>query len=294
MSIGAELWQFVLSGLVVGGIFALIAVGFALTYQVSGLINFAQGEFAMIGALTASSLYAGGSGWPVPAAAAAGVVAAALVGAVAYLLAFRPSRGYNIVTLIFISLGLDIALRGAALYIWGTNPYQLAPFLSGNAVMIAGGSIPPQAVWVFASDIVLVAVLYTFFARTYLGSAVRAATINPSIASTFGIPLKAFAFWSFVAAAVVGGIGGVMIAPISTATYDMGLTLGLNGFVAAVVGGLDSLPGAFCGGFLLGIAEKLCGGLLSAGWEQGIAFVLLIFVLVMRPQGLFAPRVRRA
>lgn len=289
-----EVWQFVLSGLVVGGIFALIAVGFALTYQVSGVINFAQGEFAMIGAITAASLYRGGTGWAVPVAALAAVAVAAAVGAIAYLLAFRPSRGYNVVTVIFISLGVDVALRGIALYIWGTNPYQLASFSAGTAVQLGSGSLPPQALWVFGSDVVLVVALYAFFQRTYLGTAVRAATINPPIARTFGMPLEAFAFWSFVAAATVGGIGGVMIAPISTATYDMGINLGLNGFVAAVVGGLDSLPGAFFGGILLGVIEKLCGGFVNAGWEQGIALVLLLIVLVVRPQGLFSRKSRRA
>ena len=116
------------------------------------------------------------------------------------------------------------------------------------------------------------AALYLFFRHTYVGTAVRAAVANPPIASTFGIPLRTFAFWSFVAAAAIGGLGGVVIAPITQATYDMGLTLGLAGFVAAVLGGLDSLPGALLGGFVLGIVQKVAGGLLSTGWERASAF----------------------
>ena len=291
---GAELWQFFLAGLVVGGIFALIAAGFVLVYQVSGIINFAQGEFAMIGAMTAASL--AGAGWPVAAAAVAAVVAAAVVGGLAQAFALRPAqaRGSGTVTLIFITLGLDVALRGAALFVWGTNPILLQPFTPGTSLAIGTGTIPPQALWVFGADLAIVAALYVFFRRTFLGAAVRASMANPSIARVFGMPLGTFSFWSFVAAAVIGAIGGVVVAPITGATYDMGLYLGLNGFVAAILGGLDSLSGALVGGFVLGIVEKMCGGLISSGWEQGIAFVILLVVLVARPQGLLGRALRRA
>ena len=287
-----EIWQFVLAGLVVGGIFALVAVGFVLVYQVAGIINFAQGEFAMIGAMTASSLYA--HGWPIVPAAVAAVVAGGAVGGLAQALAIRPARGFGTVTLIFITLGLDVAIRGAALFVWGTNPLLLPPFTAGASLAIGPGTIPPQALWVFATDAAIVIVLFVFFQRTYLGAAVRAAMANPNIARVFGMPLGAFSFWSFVAAAAIGAIGGVVIAPMTSATYDMGLSLGLNGFVAAILGGLDSLPGALLGGFVLGIVEKLSGGFISSGWEQGIAFVILLAVLVARPQGLLGRALRRA
>jgi branched-chain amino acid transport system permease protein len=288
----AETWQFILAGLVVGGIFALIAAGFVMVYQVSGIINFAQGEFAMIGAMTASSLHA--QGWPTFPAALAAVIVASAVGAVAQVTAIRPARRSGVVTLIFITLGLDVALRGAALFVWGTNPVLLPPFSSGTSIAIGSGTIPPQALWVFGADVVVVVVLFIFFRRTYMGAAVRAAMSNPTMARAFGMPLGAFAFWSFVAAAGIGAVGGVVIAPITSATYDMGLSLGLNGFVAAILGGFDSLPGALIGGFLLGVMEKLSGGFISSGWEQGIAFLILIGVLIVRPQGLFGHAVRRA
>lgn len=288
----AELWQFFLAGLVVGGIFALVAAGFVLVYQVSGIINFAQGEFTMIGAMTAASL--ANLGWPLPLAALAAIVAAAAVGGCAQAFALRPARGHGTVTLIFITLGLDVAIRGAALFVWGTNPVLLQPFVAGASLAIGPGTIPPQALWVFGADFAIVIALYVFFRHTYLGAAVRAAMANPAIARVFGMPLERFAFWSFVAAAVIGAIGGVVIAPITGATYDMGLYLGLNGFVAAILGGLDSLSGALVGGFVLGIVEKLCGGLISSGWEQGIAFVILLIVLVARPQGLLGRALRRA
>ncbi len=288
----ASLWQYVLSGVVDGAIFALVAAGFVLIYQVTGLINFAQGEFAMIGAMTAASLAT--AGMPTLAAAGIAVLAAALVGALCYLLAIRPASKSTGVTLIFITLGLDVALRGLALFVWGTNPLSLNAFSGGNAIALFGGALPPQAMWVLGSDVIVFVALYLFFQHTYAGTAVRAAVANPPIASTFGIPLRTFAFWSFVVAAAIGGVGGVMIAPITSATYDMGLTLGLAGFVAAVLGGLDSLPGALVGGFVLGIVEHVAGGLWSTGWEQGVGFLILVLVLVLRPQGLLGRAARRA
>ena len=288
----AQLWQYVLAGIEVGAIYALIAAGFVLIYQVTGLINFAQGEFAMIGAMTGAALATGGM--PTLWAATVAVVIAALTGGLCYLFAIRPARASTGVTLIFITLGLDVALRGLGLFIWGTNPLSLNAFTGGAAVNVLGGALPPQALWVFLTDIVVFGSLYVFFRHTYAGTAVRAAVANPPIASTFGIPLRTFAFWSFVVAAAIGGLGGVVIAPITGATYDMGLTLGLAGFVAAVLGGLESLPGALVGGFVLGIVEKVAGGLLSTGWEEGVGFLILVLVLLLRPQGLLGRAVRRA
>jgi len=290
--VSAAIWQYVLAGLAVGAIYALVAAGFVLIFQVTGLINFAQGEFAMVGAMTVAAL--AGANVPLFAAALLAVLAAASVGAIAYALAIRPARKATNVTLIFITLGLDVAIRGAALFVWGTNSLSLPAFGNGPAIVIFGGVVSPQTPWVLATDVVVFAALYVFLRHTSLGTAVRAAVAVPSIARTFGIPVAAFGFWSFVAAAAIGGLGGIVIAPITSASYDMGLSLGLAGFVAAVLGGLDSLPGALLGGFLLGVLEKVSGGVISTGWEQGVGFLVLILVLVLRPQGLLGRAGRRA
>ena len=288
----AAVWQYVLEGMAVGAIYALIAAGFVLIYQMTGLINFAQGEFAMVGAMTVASL--ANAHVPVLAAALFGVLAATLVGALAYALAIRPARKATSVTLIFITLGLGVAIRGAALFVWGTNSLSLPEFGGGPPIVLLGGVVSPQTPWVLATDALVFAALYAFLRHTPVGTAVRAAVANPSIARTFGIPVAAFGFCSFVAAAAIGGLGGVVIAPITSASYDMGLSLGLAGFVAAVLGGLDSLPGALLGGFLLGVLEKVSGGLVSTGWEQGVGFLVLILVLVLRPQGLLGRAGRQA
>jgi branched-chain amino acid transport system permease protein len=288
----AALWQYFLGGVVDGAIFALVAAGFVLIYQVTGIINLAQGEFVMIGGMTAAALTTGGM--PVVGAAAIAVVVAATAGGLTYLLAIRPARGGTALTLLFITLGVDVALRGLALFVWGTNPYSLPPFSAGNAIVVFGGALPPQALWVLGTDVLVFAALYLFFRHTRMGTAVRAAVANPPIASTFGIPLRTFAFGSFVVAAAIGGLGGVVITPIPGVQYDAGLTYGLAGFVSAVLGGIDSLPGALLGGFTLGIVEHVAAGLLSPGWDQGIGFFILLLVLVVRPQGLLGRAARRA
>jgi branched-chain amino acid transport system permease protein len=246
----------------------------------------------MIGAMTAAALAT--AGMPPLEAAGIAVLVAAVTGALSYVLAIRPARAATGVTLIFITLGLDVALRGLGLFVWGTNPLSLNAFTAGNAVTVLGGKLPPQAMWVLLTDVAVFGALYLFFRHTYAGTAVRAAVANPPIASTFGIPLRTFGFWSFVVAAAIGGLGGVVIAPITSATYDMGLTFGLAGFVAAVLGGLESLPGALLGGFVLGIVTKVAGGLFSTGWEEAVGFLILVLVLVLRPQGLLGRAVRRA
>jgi branched-chain amino acid transport system permease protein len=292
VSWAAQAWQFVLAGGVTGGIFALVALGFALIYQVSGIINFAQGEFPMLGAMVTASL--AGAGVPLPAAVPAAVAVGAAAGALVERVAVRPARHATPVVFLFLTLAADIALRGAALFVWGTNPLTVPPFSGGDAIRVLGGALPRQALWVLGADAAAAAALFAFLRFTFTGAAVRAAMVNPAVARAFGMRPDRFRLFAFALAAAIGALGGAVVAPVTNATYDMGLYLGLNGFVAAVLGGLDSLPGAVAGGFALGILEKLAGGFLPAGWEQGIAFFLLLVILLVRPQGLLGREVRRA
>ena len=199
-----SIWQYILAGVVVGAIYALIAAGFVLIYQVTGLINFAQGEFAMIGAMTAASLAT--AGMPVFEAAAIAVAAAALTGALCYVLAIRPARAATGVTLIFITLGLDVALRGLGLFVWGTNPLSLDPFTGGNAITVFGGKLPPQAMWVLLTDVAVFGALYLFFRHT--SSARRCAPRSPTRRSHRRSASRCVRspFWSFIVAAAIGGL----------------------------------------------------------------------------------------
>jgi branched-chain amino acid transport system permease protein len=218
----AALWQYVLGGVVDGAIFALVAAGFVLIYQVTGIINFAQGEFVMIGGMTAAAL-AHRRGMPLIPAAAIAVLVSAAAGALAYLLAIRPARNATPLTLLFITLGVDVALRGLALFVWGTNPYSL------NAVSAAATRSCCSAARCRRRHCGCSAPTCWSSPRCTCSCGARrwARRCAPPLRTRrshrrSGFPLRTFAFWSFVVAAAIGGLGGVVIAPITSASTTWG------------------------------------------------------------------------
>jgi branched-chain amino acid transport system permease protein len=283
MSFGAQLAQYLASGLVVGGVYALIGLGFVIVYRVTRIINFAQGEFVMLGALlmvTGRRL-----GLPTAAAFALAVAAVALVGGLLERVGVHPVRRAPPMAALIVTIGASIAIRGAALAVWGTDPYALDPFSTGPPLRVLGASVVRQGFWVLAVAGVVFAGLWLFFTRTYAGTAVTACAVNPRGARLMGIRVERMWLLSFGLSGALGATAGAVIAPITYATYDMGLMLGLKGFVAAVLGGLVSPPGAIVGGFLLGLLESLSAGLLSSGYKDAVAFVVLILLLLAQLGG---------
>lgn len=274
------------SGLTVGSIYALVAVGFAVIYNVTGIINFAQGEFAMLGAMLGAALVRGGLSLPL--AFVATLAAVTLTGAGIARFIIRPARRYELLAIISITVGLSIALRGLAVLVWGTESYTLPQFTSGDPVQIFGASLVRQSFWVLGlSAVAFVALLY-FFNRTVTGTAVRACVDNLLAARLMGIRSERIALLSWALSAALGAMAGMVVAPITFATYDMGLMLGLKGFVAALLGGLTNAPAAIVGGLLLGVVESLGAGLISSGYRDAIAFLILLLILWVRPSGLLA------
>lgn len=280
-----QLLQLVLVGLTQGSIYALIALGFVTIYNVTGIINFAQGEFAMLGAMFMASLAS--LGLPVPAAFPLAVGLVMLVGGGIERLAIHPARRASVVTLIIITIGVDIVLRGLALLAWGTDPLPLAPFTAGPPLSIAGAVITRQGLWILGTTAVTLALLYAFFEYTYPGKVLRACAINRVAARLAGIAPERMSLLAFALAAALGAVGGIVIAPLTLVSYDMGLYLGLKAFVAAVMGGLVSAPGAVAGALLLGVLESLAAGVLRAAYKEALAFLVLFLILLVRPQGLF-------
>ncbi len=280
-----DLFQLLFSGLSVGGIYALIAVGFVTIYNVNGVINFAQGEFVMIAAMTAASLVSAGT--PLWISAVIAVIVAALVGVLVQRLALHPARLNGDVVLLIITIGVSTLLRGLALMIWGSNPKTLPPFMKGEPVNVLEIVIPRQDFFIAGIAVVMMVLLFLFFEKTMLGSALRACMMNREVSRLLGIFPNRMALLSFLLGAALAGVVGISVAPVSLATYDMGLLIGLKGFVAAVLGGLVSIPGAVLGGILLGVLESLGAGLVSSGYKDAIAFLILLVVMVIRPQGIF-------
>lgn len=281
MPLHSQLLQFLYSGLTTGSIIALMAVGFVTIYNVTGILNFAQGEFAMLGAMLAVTFTH--TGWPLPAAAVMAVVVAMAAGGAVQLVALAPARSASPVTLIIITLGVSIVLRGLALLIWGADPIALPAFTPGPPVELGGAVLQRQSLWIMALTVILMALLYLFFQRTVTGTALRACVVNPLAARLMGIRPARVATLTFMLSAGLGAAGGVAVAPITGATYGMGVMLGLKSFVAAVLGGMTSIPGAVLGGFLVGLLESFAAGLISSGYKDAITFLLLLAMLVARP-----------
>jgi branched-chain amino acid transport system permease protein len=284
----ASLVQFVLTGVTIGAIYALVALGFALIYNASHVVNFAQGEFLMIGGMTAVSLV--NSGLPLPLAIVLAVAAAVLVGVLLEKLAIEPARGASVITLIIITIGASIFLRGLAQLIWDKKLHALPPFSGEQPIEVWGATILPQSLWVLAVTILIVVVLTWFFGRTLYGKAMLATAYNRLAAQLAGVSVRYVLLASFALSAALGAIAGILIAPITLTSWDIGVMLGLKGFAAAILGGFGSGIGAIAGGLVLGLVEALGAGFVSSAYKDVIAFVIIFVVLMLRPSGLFGAR----
>jgi branched-chain amino acid transport system permease protein len=285
--------QIVLSGLTAGAIYALVALGFAIIYNASHVINFAQGEFVMIGGMAAVAFV--DAGLPLPLAAVFAVTGAALVGFLLEKLAVEPARGAPVVTLIIITIGASIFLRGLASLVWDKKIHSLPAFSGDAPISLGGATLLPQTLWVLGTTVVTVAALWGFFNRTLTGKAILAVSHNRLAAQLMGISVRRVLLVSFGLSAALGALAGVLIAPISFTAWDVGVMLGLKGFAAAILGGLGSGPGAIAGGLALGLVEALGAGYLSSAYKDVFAFVIILAALVFLPDGLagrrFAERV---
>lgn len=279
-----QLLQLLFSGLTLGSIYALIALALVTTYNITGVINFAQGEFAALGALLAISFFAGGM--PLLWAFLLAILLVAVLGGVLQRVTLHPAREAAGLTLIIITVGLSIALRGLALLGWGTDTYSLPAFSSGGPLFVGGAALNLQGFWILGLIFCTLALLYAFLELTYPGKAVKAAVINKTAARLVGINPHTISFWAFVGSGALGAAAGIFIVPITMATYDMGFMLGLKGFIAAAIGGLNNISGAVLGGILLGILESYTAGLISSGLKDALAIVILLVVLAVRPQGI--------
>jgi branched-chain amino acid transport system permease protein len=281
-----QIVQLIFSGLTIGSIYALIAIGFVIIYNVTGVLNFAQGEFAMLGALICISAVSAGINKFFAILIA--IAAVFLIGAFIERFTIYPARNSSVPTLIIITIGVSIALRGIALFIWGTDPHALAPFTEGDPINILGAVLQPQSLWAIGIAVVSLALMYVFFEKTYTGKAVLACVVNRDAARIMGIRPERMSLIAISICAALGAVGGIIIAPIAGATYNMGLMLGLKAFVAAVIGGLSNAPAAVVGALIIGLLEAFTEGLWSSGYKDVISFGVLLLVLFFMPNGILS------
>lgn len=276
--------QVLFGGLTSGSIYALVAVGLAVIYRATNVINFAHGEFAVIGALTAASLV-GFVGLPL--AALGGVVAAGVTGLFFERVVLRPMGKKPVFVVILCTLGASIAFRGAAMLVWGKDPLRLPAFSGETPLRIAGAAILPQAVWVLALTAIVMLLVGYAMQRTIYGKALRACAENPATAGLVGINVKTMIAATYIASAGLGGVAGVLISPIAAIDFQSGLLLTIKGLTAAIIGGLDRISAVVVGGLLLGVIEAYASAYVSSSLKDIVAFSILIVLLMLRPQGLF-------
>ena len=284
----AQFLQFLLTGLTVGAIYALVALGFAIIYNASHVLNFAQGEFVMIGGMAAAGFVE--AGLPLPLAALFAVAGAMLVGLALEKLAVEPARGAPVVTLIIITIGASILLRGLATLVWDKKIHSVPAFSGEAPLRLGGATLLPQTLWVLGATVLTVALLWWFFNRTLTGKAILAVSHNRLAAQLMGISVRRVLLVSFGLSAALGALAGVLIAPISFTSWDVGVMLGLKGFAAAILGGMGSGPGAIIGGLALGLIEALGAGYLSSAYKDVFAFVIILAALIFLPDGLAGRR----
>ncbi|MCW5856680.1 MAG: branched-chain amino acid ABC transporter permease [Caldilineales bacterium] len=285
----AEFLQFLFSGLTVGAIYAMVGVGFAIIYNSSQVINFAQGEFVMIGGMATVALTAN-AGLPLPVAVPIAIAIAALTGLALQKFAIEPSRGASVATVIIITIGASIFIRGVVEVVLGKNDRALAAFSGDEPLRIGGATLLPQSLWVFGALVAVAIGLKLFFDRTRVGKAMLATAQNRLAAQLVGIEVNRIMLLSFGLSAALGALAGLLTAPITLTRYDVGIMLGLKGFCAAILGGLGSAWGALIGGVLLGVVEQMSAGYFSSAYKDAVAFVIILGVLFVRPSGLFGAR----
>jgi len=285
----AQFLQFLYSGVTVGSAYALAALGFTIIYNTSGVINFAQGEFIMLGGMLAALMSAGGV--PLPLAIIAAVLVTAVVGLAMEKTVIEPARNAQVVALIIITIGASLTIRGLVQIAFGKGTHVLPAFSGDAPIAFLGATLLPQSLWVLGVTLAIVAALAWFFGRTLLGKAMLATSHNKLAAQLVGINTRRVLLLSFGLAALLGAVGGILVAPITYTSYDAGIMLGLKGFVAAVLGGLGGGAGAIAGGLILGIAEAMTAGYISSSYKDAVPFVLILLILFFMPHGLFGAKV---
>jgi branched-chain amino acid transport system permease protein len=283
---GEQFLQYIFAGITVGSIYAFVAIGYNIIYNTTGIINFAQGEFVMLGGMIAYTF----SGFmPLLPAVQSAVLITALVGGIIENVFIRRMRKTSVMGMIVITIGISILHREAALYIWDEQIRALSFFTGSevSSVNIFGARISPQVLWVLGVTVVIVSGLFFFLKYTLTGQAMRACSENPRAAKLCGIRTDKMVNLSFMLSAGIGALGGCVVSPLTQTHYAMGSDLAIKGFTVAILGGLGNPIAAVAAGLLLGLIEAFSISILPMAFKDVIAIVILLVILVAKPSGLF-------
>ncbi|MBB6261542.1 branched-chain amino acid transport system permease protein [Paenochrobactrum gallinarii] len=284
----SEFMQFLSSGVTVGAVYALIALGFTIIYNASDVVNFAQGEFVMLGGMITWAAYA--AGLPLPLAALIAIVLTAALGVAINKFAIEPARGAPVVSLIIITIGASVFIQGGAQIIFDKQIHSFPAFSGDKPLNFLGATIQTQSLWVIGGALVVFIGLWLFFTRTLLGRAVLATSNNRQAAQLVGINTTFIMTLSFALSAGIGALAGVLATPITLVAYNVGIGFALKGFAGAMLGGMGNPKGALAGGFLIGLIEAMTAGYISSTYKEAAAFIVILLVLFLMPQGLFGKK----
>ncbi|HDN84730.1 branched-chain amino acid ABC transporter permease [Candidatus Aerophobetes bacterium] len=285
MSISSQLLQYIFTGIAIGSIYGMVALGFNIIYNATGIINLAQGEFVMLGGMIMISL-TNVLKLPMVLGFFISVGIVTLIGAGFERGAIHPLKNPSVLTLIIITIAGSILFKGGAMFIWGKQTYSLPPFSSGSSVRIMGAYLSPQTLWILGIMVAVMAALVFFFNFTIIGKAMKACAVNKTAAALVGINVKLMVLFSFALSAAIGAVAGIIITPVALMDYDRGTMLAIKGFAAAVLGGLGSNIGAVIAGFIIGLIESVSAGFISSGYKDAIALLVLLLVLFLKPSGI--------
>jgi len=282
--------QLLISGLAIGSVYAVIALSFEIAYEASGVVNFATGQLVTLGALIGASSMAYTKA-NVPVSYAGTLLAMAAVGVAFFLLVFQPLRSKPAVTIVIGTVAVGIAIQNSAQLVWGPLPAATASPVGAAVVQLGGVAIRAHALFVIAATMLLIGGVYLLLHHTPLGKQFRALAQDPDAARLMGIRVTRLHAVTWILVAALAGIAGLLLAPIWFIDVTMGDSLALKAFAAAIIGGFGSIPGAICGGILVGLAEILGASYISSAYKDALVFALMVGFLLVRPQGLFGERI---
>lgn len=279
--------QLFFSGITIGSIYAMVALGFLIIYNTTGIINLAQGEFVMLGGMIAvtcnETLHL-----PLPATFVVSVLAVTCIGGLFELTCIHPLKHPSVLGMIMITIAGSILFRGIAMFIWGRESHGIPAFSGTDPVPVLGASVPPQVFWILGTIFTVLVILYLVFRFTLVGKAMRATSANRTAAHLVGINTRMIVLMSFAISAAIGGVAGVVLTPMTLMSFSRGTPFAIKGFAASIMGGLGNPAGTVAAGLILGILESYVTGLVSSHYKDVIALAVLLIVLFVRPSGLFS------
>jgi branched-chain amino acid transport system permease protein len=284
MQSGSAVLQLLAAAIGAGSIYALIALGFNVVFKSTGAMNFAQGEWVVMGGMISALLFAAST--PLGLACLVAVLIVTVLGILSERLVIWPLRRPNALLITLVSIGLAICTRSLVMLVLGKKPVGYPSFSQTATLMLGGIAVPTQTLWIVGLTVAFLVAMHLFFERSIIGKALRAAAADRDAAAIVGVRVETTVMLSFAIAAFAGALAGAIITPLTLSSYDQGAMFGFKGFSAAMLGGVGSLPGAIVGGLALGLLEAFGSFYVSSDFKDAIAFAVLLLILFARPSGL--------